>query len=54
MPLEVSQKITVGDIDKDGDVYIEMQTSFCSDAYCYLNRSEIRQLMEFLKEQLEK
>lgn len=53
MALEIRSILTIEDIDKDGDVEIVMEDKG-PQIRCYLNKSEVRLIIEFLIEQLEK
>jgi hypothetical protein len=50
MPIEI-KNLTIGEVDKDGDVKIEMD-DWSNCVSCYVDQYEIKQIIEFLQKQL--
>lgn len=51
MPLKIKDHLTIGDVDKDGDIEISIESAN-REIYCYLDQKEIKDLIEHLQNQL--
>ena len=52
MAIEFKDKITFYDVDKDGDVEIEIISALGENVNVYLTQREIKEVIEFLEKQI--
>lgn len=51
MALSIRDQLSIGDVDKDGEVELELET-WENPANIYLSQEEIKQIIAFLQQQL--
>lgn len=51
MALDIQNRLSINNVDKDGDVELELETMGHTGSI-YLSQEEIKQVIDFLKQQL--
>jgi len=52
MPLKLKDYLVISEVDKDGDVEIEMDTMEGRNIYVFIDQKELKELIEYLQNQL--
>jgi len=52
MPYKINDSLTINEIDKDGDIQIEIDINGQYD-YFYLNKEKIKEIIHFLQSQID-
>jgi|KBSSwiStaDraftv2_1062776.scaffolds.fasta_scaffold3211328_2 hypothetical protein len=52
MPLKLKDYLIISEVDKDGDVEIEMDTQEGRNIYVFIDQKELKELIEYLQNQL--
>lgn len=52
MAIKIRDEVLFGDVDSDGDVLMEIETSGPSDIFIHLTQVEIKEIIEHLQKQI--